>query len=62
MAIDVITLLTWSRMAINRQAVVISELMPGGLDDLDQYSQEEIRDAIKGFQCRERLTDSAYQP
>jgi hypothetical protein len=57
MAIDVITLLTWSRMAINRQAVVISELMPGGLDDLDQYSQEEIRDAIKGFKTMPRAVD-----
>jgi hypothetical protein len=54
MAIDVITLLTWSRMAINWQAVVISELMPGGLHDLDQYSQEEIRDAIKGFTSEPR--------
>jgi hypothetical protein len=57
MAIDVITLLTWSRMAINRQAVVMSELMPGGLDDLDQYSQEETRDAIKRFKTMPRAVD-----
>jgi hypothetical protein len=57
MAIDVITMLTWSRMAINRQAVVISELMPGGLDDLDQHSQEEIRDAIKGLKTMPRAVD-----
>ncbi len=49
MAIAVNTLLTWTRMANARRAAVVSELMPGGLDDLDQYSQEEIREAIKGF-------------
>jgi hypothetical protein len=57
MAIAVITLLTWSRMAINRQAAVISELMPGGLDELDQCSQEETRDAIKGFKTMPRAVD-----
>ena len=36
-------------MANNRRAVVISELMPDGLEDLDQHSTEEIREAIKGF-------------
>jgi hypothetical protein len=36
-------------MVNNRRAAVIAELMPGGLDDLDQYLQEEIREAIKGF-------------
>ena len=63
MAIDVIALLTWSGMANNRQVAVTSELMPGGLDDLDQHSQEETRDAIKGFKTMPRqLTDSAHQP
>ena len=32
-----------------RRAAVIAELMPEGLEDLEQYSQEEVREAIKGF-------------
>ena len=57
MPIPVNTLLTWSRMVNNRRAAVVSELMPGGLDDLDQYSQEEIRKAIKGFKTLPTVAD-----
>jgi hypothetical protein len=57
MPIPVNTLLTWSRMVNNRRAAVVSELMPGGLDDLDQYSQEEIREAIKGFKTLPTIAD-----
>jgi hypothetical protein len=57
MAIAVNTLLTWSRVANIRRAAVVSELMPGGLDDLDQYSQEEIREAIKGFKTLPTVGD-----
>jgi hypothetical protein len=46
-----------SRMVNNRRAAVVSELMPGGLDDLDQYSQEEIREAIKGFKTLPTVAD-----
>jgi hypothetical protein len=31
--------------------------MPGGLDDLNQYSQEEIREAIKGFKTLPAVAD-----
>ena len=31
--------------------------MPGGLNDLDQYSQEEIREAIKGFKTLPTIVD-----
>jgi hypothetical protein len=44
-------------MANNRQATVVSELMPGGLNDLGQYSQEEIREAIKGFKTLPTIAD-----
>ena len=57
MAISVNTLLTWSRMVNTRRAAVIAELMPGGLDDLEQYSQEEIREAIKGFKTLPTVED-----
>ena len=40
-----------------RRAAVVSELMPGGFDDLDQYSQEEIREAIKGFKTLPTVAD-----
>ncbi len=57
MAIAVNALLTWTRMANARRAAVVSELMPGGLDDLDQCSQEEIREAIKGFKTLPTVAD-----
>jgi hypothetical protein len=44
-------------MVNNRRAAVILELMPGGLNDLDQYSQEEIREAIKGFKTLLMVAD-----
>jgi hypothetical protein len=44
-------------MVNNRRAIVISELMPEGLDDLDQYSPEEIREAIKGFKTLPAIAD-----
>jgi hypothetical protein len=44
-------------MVNNRRAAVVAELMPGGLDDLDQYSQEEIREAIKGFKTLPTIGD-----
>jgi hypothetical protein len=47
--IDVNQLLTWCRIANNRRDAVSAELMPGGLEDLEQYSLEEVREAIKGF-------------
>jgi hypothetical protein len=57
MAIAVNALLTWTRMANARRAAVVSELMPGGLNDLDQHSQEEMRKAIKGFKTLPTVAD-----
>jgi hypothetical protein len=57
MAIAVNALLTWTRMANARRAAVVSELMPGGLNDLDQCLQEETREAIKGFKTLPTAAD-----
>jgi hypothetical protein len=49
MAIDNDTLLTWSRVAANRLDRLTSELFPGGLADLNDYTAEDIKDAVKNF-------------
>jgi hypothetical protein len=49
MAIDNDTLLTWSRIVANRQVQVTNELFPGGLEDLNGYTSDEIKDAVKNF-------------
>jgi hypothetical protein len=49
MAIDELTLLTWARIAANRRVQVINELFPGGLADLNDYTAEEVKDAVKNF-------------
>ena len=49
MAIAVNQLLTWSRIAANRRAAVTDKLFPGGLADLNDYTAEEIKDAVKNF-------------
>ena len=49
MAIDNNTLLTWSRIAANRQITVTIELFPGVLEELNDYTDEEIKDAGKNF-------------
>ena len=54
MAIDNDTLLTWSRIAANRQVQVTNELFPGGLEELNDYATEEVKDAVKNF--RSHLT------
>jgi len=43
------TLLTWSHLANNRRATITSKLFPGGLEDLNDYSAEDIKDAMKNF-------------
>ena len=42
-------LLTWSRVPNAKRVVVTAELFPGGLSDLNDYSLDDIRDAIKSF-------------
>ena len=49
MVVDNNELLTWSRVVANKRATVTSELFPGGLGDLNDYSLEDIRDAVKNF-------------
>jgi hypothetical protein len=49
MAISVNTILGWIRIANAVRNTVATELMPGGLEDLDGYSIDEIKEAIKGF-------------
>jgi hypothetical protein len=49
MAIDDDTILTWLRVAANRRFQVTNELFPGGLEDLNDYTSEEIKDAVKNF-------------
>ncbi len=49
MAIDNNELLEWSRIAVNRRAQVTAELFPGGLEELNDYTAEEVKDAVKNF-------------
>jgi hypothetical protein len=49
MPIPINTILNWSRVANNRRAAVINELIPGGLDDLALYTPEEVKEATKSF-------------
>ena len=49
MAIDNDTLLTWSRVIATRIAQVTNELFPGGLEELNDYTAEEVKDAVKNF-------------
>ena len=42
-------LLTWARLANNSLATVTNEMFPGGLDDLSDYSSDDIKDAVKNF-------------
>ena len=49
MLIPINTILNWSRVANNRRAAVINELIPGGLDDLALYTPEEVKEATKSF-------------
>jgi hypothetical protein len=43
------TLLEWSRVAAARRAQLTTELFPGGLADLNEYTTEDIKDAAKNF-------------
>ena len=49
MAIDTLVLLTWSRVTAARRAQLTTELFPGGLADLNDYTSEDIKDAAKNF-------------
>jgi hypothetical protein len=49
MAIDNDELLDWSRIAANRRVQVTNELFPGGLEELNDYTAEEVKDAVKNF-------------
>jgi hypothetical protein len=49
MAIDNDELLEWSRIAANRRVQVTDELFPGGLEELNDYTAEEVKDAVKNF-------------
>ena len=49
MAIDNNELLEWSRIAANRRNQVTAELFPGGLEELNDYTAEEVKDAVKNF-------------
>jgi hypothetical protein len=64
MVVDNDQLLTWSRVANNRRPTVTSELFPGGLGDLNDYSADDIRDAVKNFRshptANQRFNVSAH--
>jgi hypothetical protein len=47
--IATVQILTWCRAPANTRAAVTSQLMPGGLTDLGDFSTEEIREAVKSF-------------
>ena len=50
MPIATMTILTWCRITLNRRATVTNEILPGGLEDLNDYTIEDIKDSVKGFQ------------
>jgi hypothetical protein len=49
MAITILQILTWCRAPAITRAPVTNALMPGGLDDLGDFTTEEIREAVKSF-------------
>ena len=49
MAIAKNQLLTWSRIAVNRRAQITDELFLGGLVDLNDYTADEVKDALNNF-------------
>ena len=57
MVVDNNELLTWSRVVANKCATVTSELFPGGLGDLNDYTSEDIHDAVKNFRNRAAKAD-----
>jgi hypothetical protein len=50
-------LLTWCCIPQNRRAAVTNDLLPGGLEDLKDYSIKDIKDAIKGFKSLAEAND-----
>jgi hypothetical protein len=63
MAIGNDTSLTWSRVAANRQVQVANELFPGGLENSNGCTSDEIKDAVKNFRshpaANQRFSSSA---
>jgi hypothetical protein len=57
MVITTNAMLTWCRVPNNRRAAVIAELAPGGLQELEAYTSDEIREAIKGFKTLSNQAD-----
>jgi hypothetical protein len=49
MVVDNDDILTWARVDNARIAAVTGELFPGGLEDLNDYSSDDIKDAVKNF-------------
>ena len=49
MVVDNDEILTWARVDNARIAAVTGELFPGGLEDLNDYSSDDIKDAVKNF-------------
>jgi hypothetical protein len=57
MVITTNAILTWCRVPNNRRAAVTAELAPGGLEELADYTSDEIREAIKGFKTLPNQAD-----
>ena len=53
----------WSRIAANRRAQVAAELFPGGLEELNDHTADEVKDAVKNFRshptANQRFSSSA---
>jgi hypothetical protein len=49
MPIPTAQLLAWSRVVANRWVAVTNEFVPGGLEDLSSFTQEEVKEAVKSF-------------
>jgi hypothetical protein len=52
MPIPIDTLLGWCNVPDNRKNAVTQDLIHDGLEDLSNYSVEEIKDAIKGYKTQ----------
>jgi hypothetical protein len=49
MAITVDAILGWCRAPANTRVEVIASLMPGGMNELADFSVDEIKEATKSF-------------
>jgi hypothetical protein len=62
MAITVDAILGWYRAPANTRVAVIAALMPGGMNELADFSVDEIKEATKSFSSLRGATAFALSP